>query len=156
MRLHRHSLLQSLFQKDETDDSETMEIQNTIKKEYPNMNAEIIRFLDDLRRNNNTVWFHENRERYDKLRCAFINEVQELIERISVFDPIYGDWMHGNVCSVLIATSASASTSRLTRLICQPVLLKEDVIVSGELTTFILNRNTAYCPVVSGIPNRKY
>ena len=46
------------------------------------MNAEIIRFLDDLRRNNNTVWFHENRERYDKLRCAFINEVQELIERI--------------------------------------------------------------------------
>ena len=23
----------------------------------------------------------------DKLRCAFINEVQELIERISVFDP---------------------------------------------------------------------
>ena len=50
MRLHRHSLLQSLFQKDETDDSETMEIQNTIKKEYPNMNAEIIRFLDDLRR----------------------------------------------------------------------------------------------------------
>ena len=65
MRLHRHSLLQSLFQKDETDDSETMEIQNTIKKEYPNMNAEIIRFLDDLRRNNNTVWFHENIERYD-------------------------------------------------------------------------------------------
>ena len=51
------------------------------------MNAEIIRFLDDLRRNNNTVWFHENRERYDKLRCAVINEVQELIERISVFDP---------------------------------------------------------------------
>ena len=37
MRLHRHSLLQSLFQKDETDDSETMEIQNTIKKEYPNI-----------------------------------------------------------------------------------------------------------------------
>ena len=113
------------------------------------MNAEIIRFLDDLRRNNNTVWFHENRERYDKLRCAFINESAYLIL-------IYGDWMHGNVCSVLIATSASASTSRLTRLICQPVLLKEDVIVSGELTTFILNRNTAYCPVVSGIPNRKY
>ena len=37
MRLHRHSLLQSLIQKDETDDSETMEIQNTIKKEYPNI-----------------------------------------------------------------------------------------------------------------------
>lgn len=120
------------------------------------MNAEIIRFLDDLRRNNNTVWFHENRERYDKLRCAFINEVQELIERSAYLILIYGDWMHGNVCSVLIATSVSASTSRLTRLICQPVLLKEDVIVSGELTTFILNRNTAYCPVVSGIPNRKY
>ena len=119
------------------------------------MNAEIIRFLDDLRRNNNTVWFHENRERYDKLRCAFINEVQELIERISVFDPdIRG--LDARKCLLLTATSASASTSRLTRLICQPVLLKEDVIVSGELTTFILNRNTAYCPAVSGIPNRKY
>ena len=152
MRLHRHSLLQSLFQKDETDDSETMEIQNTIKKEYPNMNAEIIRFLDDLRRNNNTVWFHENRERYDKLRCAFINEVQELIERISVFDPdIRG--LDARKCLFRINRDIRFS---LTRLICQPVLLKEDVIVSGELTTFILNRNTAYCPVVSGIPNRKY
>ena len=89
------------------------------------MNAEIIRFLDDLRRNNNTVWFHENRERYDKLRCAFINEVQELIERISVFDPdIRG--FDARKC------------------------------LSGELTTFILNRNTAYCLAVSGIPNRKY
>ena len=116
------------------------------------MNAEIIRFLDDLRRNNNTVWFHENRERYDKLRCAFINEVQELIERISVFDPdIRG--LDARKCLFRINRDIRF---RLTRLICQPVLLKEDVIVSGELTTFILNRNTAYCLAVSGIPNRKY
>lgn len=61
----------------------------------------------------------------------------------------YGDWMAGNVCSVLIATSVSASTSRLTRLICQPVLLKEGVIVSGELTTFILEPE--YCVLSGGI-----
>ena len=114
------------------------------------MNAEIIRFLDDLRRNNNTVWFHENRERYDKLRCAFINEVQELIERISVFDPdIRG--LDARKCLFRINRDIRFSLDK-----SQPVLLKEDVIVSGELTTFILNRNTAYCPVVSGIPNRKY
>ena len=89
------------------------------------MNAEIIRFLDDLRRNNNTVWFHENRERYDKLRCAFINEVQELIERISVFDPdIRG--LDARKCLFRINRDIrfSPRQSRLTRLICQPVLLK--------------------------------
>lgn len=120
------------------------------------MNAEIIRFLDDLRRNNNTVWFHENRERYDKLRCAFINEVQELIERISVFDPdIRG--LDARKCLFRINRDIRFSLDKSPyKTYSQPVLLKEDVIVSGELTTFILNRNTAYCLAVSGIPNRKY
>ena len=108
------------------------------------MNAEIIRFLDDLRRNNNTVWFHENRERYDKLRCAFINEVQELIERISVFDPD------------IRGLDARKCLFRINRDIRFSLDKSPYVIVSGELTTFILNRNTAYCLAVSGIPNRKY
>ena len=117
------------------------------------MNAEIIRFLDDLRRNNNTVWFHENRERYDKLRCAFINEVQELIERISVFDPdIRG--LDARKCLFRINRDIRFSLDKSPYKTYMSA--KEDVIVSGELTTFILNRNTAYCPVVSGIPNRKY
>ena len=54
--------------------------------------------------------------------------------------------MHGNVCSVLIATSASASTSRLTRLICQPVLLKEDVIVA-----YYFHLEPEYCVLSGGI-----
>lgn len=120
------------------------------------MNAEIIRFLDDLRRNNNTVWFHENRERYDKLRCAFINEVQELIERISVFDPdIRG--LDARKCLFRINRDIRFSLDKSPyKTYMSACIAKEDVIVSGELTTFILNRNTAYCLAVSGIPNRKY
>lgn len=51
------------------------------------MNAEIIQFLRELRQNNNRPWFQENKERYDALRAAFVDEVQELIRRISLFDP---------------------------------------------------------------------
>ena len=43
------------------------------------MNEEIIQFLTELRENNNRIWFQENKARYDRLREAFIDEVQELI-----------------------------------------------------------------------------
>lgn len=120
------------------------------------MNAEIIRFLDDLRRNNNTVWFHENRERYDKLRCAFINEVQELIERISVFDPdIRG--LDARKCLFRINRDIRFSLDKSPYKTYMSACIAQGGRHSiRELTTFILNRNTAYCPVVSGIPNRKY
>lgn len=51
------------------------------------MNAEIIQFLRELRENNNRPWFQENKARYDVLRAAFVDEVQELIRGISLFDP---------------------------------------------------------------------
>ena len=51
------------------------------------MNEEIIQFLTELRENNNRIWFQENKARYDRLREAFIDEVQELINRIALFDP---------------------------------------------------------------------
>lgn len=51
------------------------------------MNAEIIQFLRELQQNNNRPWFQENKERYDALRAGFLDEVQELIRRISLFDP---------------------------------------------------------------------
>lgn len=51
------------------------------------MNAEIIQFLRELRQNNNRPWFQENKERYDALRAVFLDNVQELIRRISLFDP---------------------------------------------------------------------
>lgn len=51
------------------------------------MNAEIIEFLEGLRSHNNREWFQDNKDRYDLLRQGFIDEVQELIRRISLFDP---------------------------------------------------------------------
>ena len=117
------------------------------------MNAEIIRFLDDLRRNNNTVWFHENRERYDKLRCAFINEVQELIERIGVFDLIYG--IGCRKCLFRINRDIRFSLDKSPYKTYMSACIAQGGRHSiRELTTFILNRNTAYCLAVSGIPNR--
>lgn len=51
------------------------------------MNAEIIQFLTELRQNNNREWFQANKDRYDALRKGFIDEVQQLIDRIALFDP---------------------------------------------------------------------
>ena len=51
------------------------------------MNKQIIAFLTELRSHNNREWFQENKGRYDLLRQAFVEEIQALIERISIFDP---------------------------------------------------------------------
>lgn len=51
------------------------------------MNAQIIEFLKELRQNNNREWFQENKDRYDVLRKAFIDEVQLLINQVALFDP---------------------------------------------------------------------
>ena len=37
--------------------------------------------------NNNREWFQANKSRYDSLRKGFIDEVQQLIDRIALFDP---------------------------------------------------------------------
>ena len=51
------------------------------------INEEILTFLRQLAANNNRDWFQANKERYDRLRLAFIDEVQQLIERLAVVDP---------------------------------------------------------------------
>ncbi|MCC8155311.1 MAG: DUF2461 domain-containing protein [Tannerellaceae bacterium] len=51
------------------------------------MSAQILQFLRELQENNNRPWFQENKARFDSLRNEFIHIVQELIDRISVFDP---------------------------------------------------------------------
>ena len=45
------------------------------------------RFLRDLRKNNNREWFQENRSRYDSARDELESLVEDLIGRISKFDP---------------------------------------------------------------------
>lgn len=51
------------------------------------MNKEIIQFLKELGQHNNREWFQANKDRYDVLRQGFIDEVQQLINRVALFDP---------------------------------------------------------------------
>lgn len=51
------------------------------------MNEQIFDFLKELRLNNNRTWFQENKTRFDALRQYFLSEVQDLIDRIALFDP---------------------------------------------------------------------
>ena len=44
------------------------------------MNAEIIQFLKELSANNNREWFQANKDRYDVLHKAFLDEVQQLLD----------------------------------------------------------------------------
>ncbi|MDD4516106.1 DUF2461 domain-containing protein [Massilibacteroides sp.] len=50
------------------------------------MNAEVLQFLSELKENNYREWFQENKSRYEALKAGFIDEVQQLINRISLFD----------------------------------------------------------------------
>ena len=51
------------------------------------MNAQIFQFLSELRENNYREWFQDNKDRYEVLKAEFTNEVQQLINRIALFDP---------------------------------------------------------------------
>ena len=48
---------------------------------------ELFKFLKELQANNNRDWFQENKPRYDVLRKDFVNVVQQLIDKIAIFDP---------------------------------------------------------------------
>lgn len=49
-------------------------------------NEQILRFLRALSANNHREWFQAHKEEYDVLRMAFMDEVQQLIHRIALFD----------------------------------------------------------------------
>ena len=51
------------------------------------MNTQILQFLSELKENNYREWFQDNKERYDVLKAGFTDEVQQLINRIALFDP---------------------------------------------------------------------
>ena len=46
----------------------------------------IMKFLTDLRDNNNKEWFNANRERYQEVKNIYINLADELIEQIGLID----------------------------------------------------------------------
>jgi uncharacterized protein (TIGR02453 family) len=51
------------------------------------MVAHILKFLRELEQNNSREWFRENKAHYDFLQKGHVDMVQQLIDRISLFDP---------------------------------------------------------------------
>jgi len=51
------------------------------------MSAQILNFLYELQANNNREWFQANKDRFDVLKKDFTETVQQLINRIGLFDP---------------------------------------------------------------------
>ncbi len=47
-------------------------------------------FLQKLKKNNNTEWFHANRPLYDEARAEFLAFVEILVSEIGMFDPDLG------------------------------------------------------------------
>lgn len=47
----------------------------------------IFDFLEQLRDNNNREWFAANKLRYDALRTSWLNNLQQLIDMMSAYDP---------------------------------------------------------------------
>lgn len=50
------------------------------------MIKETVEFLRLLQKNNDREWFKENKDQYDVLRAQFEKDVQQLIQRIALFD----------------------------------------------------------------------
>jgi uncharacterized protein (DUF2461 family) len=49
--------------------------------------AKTFRILSDLMRNNDRAWFQAHKDRYLEAKAGFQGAVEELIDRIAVFDP---------------------------------------------------------------------
>lgn len=54
------------------------------------LSKETLKFLYDLRKNNDRDWFNQNKSRYKKVRQEFVKFVDELIQAVSEFDPAIG------------------------------------------------------------------
>ncbi|HQW84218.1 MAG TPA: DUF2461 domain-containing protein [Ferruginibacter sp.] len=49
-----------------------------------------LKFLTNLKKNNNKPWFEENRKQYDIVRMGFLEMVSVLIKQIAKFEPVIG------------------------------------------------------------------
>ena len=58
-----------------------------LRKQNKKMSKELFEFLRELKVNNDREWFMKHKKLYDKLHAWHIKEVQEVIDRITAFDP---------------------------------------------------------------------
>lgn len=50
------------------------------------LQSSTLKFLKDLKKNNNKIWFDEHRKQYDNIKADFLLLVQQLITGIAAFD----------------------------------------------------------------------
>lgn len=56
-----------------------------------------LKYLKDLKKNNNKVWFDKNRSIYEEAKADFISLIDEMIPEIAKFDPTVGE-LSGKSC----------------------------------------------------------
>ena len=110
------------------------------------MNEQIIEFLTELRSHNNREWFQDNKSRYDALRKVFIDEVQDLIGRISLFDPEVAG-LEAKDCLFRIYRDIRFSPDKTPKVV---------VPANGVVIISIWSREVACFPVVYGARHLRY
>ena len=83
-----------------------------------------LKFLKDLKRNNNKPWFEKNRKQYDEAREDFINMVGMVIRGIGNFDPTIAALEAKTAFFVSTAMCVSARTRIRTRITWPPISIK--------------------------------
>ena len=117
------------------------------------MNEQIIEFLTELRSHNNREWFQDNKSRYDALRKVFIDEVQDLIGRISLFDPEVAG-LEAKDCLFRIYRDIRL---RLLINVISPLTSPKVVVpANGVVIISIWSREVACFPVVYGARHLRY
>ena len=117
------------------------------------MNEQIIEFLTELRSHNNREWFQDNKNRYDALRKGFIDEVQDLIGRISLFDPEVAG-LEAKDCLFRIYRDIRFSPD--INVISPLTSPKVVVSANGVVIISIWSREVACFPVVYGARHLRY
>lgn len=56
----------------------------------------ILKYLDNLQKNNNKPWFEKNRAVYEEVKSDFLSMVEKLIPAIAAFDPTIADQLAKN------------------------------------------------------------
>ena len=120
------------------------------------MNEQIIEFLTELRSHNNGEWFQDNKNRYYALRKVFIDEVQDLIGRISLFDPEVAG-LEAKDCLFRIYRDIRFSPDKTPYNVISPLTSPKVVVpANGVVIISIWSREVACFPVVYGARHLRY
>ena len=105
----------------------------------------ILKFLSDIKLNNNREWFTANKDEYQAVRKDFEKGVNSAIARISEFDPSI---RHLTAKDAMYRFNRDTRFSLVIRLILEHTSPRMAKRLSMAVITYILNRDTALCHAV--------